>query len=280
MNRTRDTDFENFDLEDDSDHEALDSSDDDIEILLHGTPEQKRKLHKKRTDGGSSSEDDFEREMNEELDGTVKAIEKRRGSLNEAGCSTSGQSTSNDGEPPKYYDDVYFDSDEEDMVVKGDAAVKRKHMSNDELLYDPDADEEDEKWVANQRRTYLNQKASTQQGKVKPLPHSDAVLNCPACMTILCLDCQRHDVYDHQYRAMFVRNCVVDKSEFLKYPKPKPKQREKKKKKNKKSVPEPDSENDNEEDRFHPVKCEECNTVVAVYDEDEVYHFFNVLSSY
>jgi len=34
------------------------------------------------------------------------------------------------------------------------------------------------------------------------------------------------------------------------------------------------------EDLFHPVMCQVCKTEVGVYDSDEVYHFFNVLSSY
>jgi hypothetical protein len=35
-----------------------------------------------------------------------------------------------------------------------------------------------------------------------------------------------------------------------------------------------------DEECFHPVRCSVCNTEVGVYDKDEVYHFFNVLSSY
>jgi len=31
---------------------------------------------------------------------------------------------------------------------------------------------------------------------------------------------------------------------------------------------------------YHPVVCSVCNSEVAVYDADEVYHFFNVLASY
>ena len=30
---------------------------------------------------------------------------------------------------------------------------------------------------------------------------------------------------------------------------------------------------------YHPVRCSECNTEVAVFDKDEVFHFFNVLPS-
>lgn len=79
-------------------------------------------------------------------------------------------------------------------VCTGDAAKsKRKQLTNDDLLYDPNADDDDEKWIASQRKAYLSKPAAgkTKQ-KQKPLPNSDAVLNCPACMTTLCLDCQRY----------------------------------------------------------------------------------------
>ena len=70
---------------------------------------------------------------------------------------------------------------------------KLKQPSNDELLYDPDADNDDEQWVEKQRRSYLpKSQASSNREKKKPLPNSDAVLDCPACMTTLCLDCQRY----------------------------------------------------------------------------------------
>ena len=62
-------------------------------------------------------------------------------------------------------------------------------MSNDDLLYDPKLDDEDQKWVDSQRQSYLPSVPSG--SKPNKLPNSDAVLNCPACMTLLCLDCQR-----------------------------------------------------------------------------------------
>ena len=34
------------------------------------------------------------------------------------------------------------------------------------------------------------------------------------------------------------------------------------------------------EDVFQPVKCAVCDTNVAVMDQDEVFHFFNVLAGY
>ncbi|KAK3598652.1 hypothetical protein CHS0354_020410 [Potamilus streckersoni] len=265
-----DRDYDYLDLEDDSDQEKAESSDDDIDILLFGTPEQKRKLYKRSKGDKSSSEDDFEKEMNAELKSKVKAIEttrKRLGTDDDVQPGISGvDSLNKDGsteEPQKYYDDVYFDSDEEDMVAQ-------------------DLDDEDQHWVDQQKESYRVKQPESKdegQGKVKPVPSSDAVLNCPACMTTLCLDCQRHEMYMNQYRAMFVMNCVVDNTERLKFPKGSAKERKRKRKKQMVS----NSLNanlDEEEDWFNPVKCSECSTVVAVYDDDEVYHFFNVLASY
>jgi len=62
------------------------SSDDEIDILLHGTPEQKRRLchsspGQRQTNVKNDEEDEWEREMNAELNGTVREIERRRGSV-------------------------------------------------------------------------------------------------------------------------------------------------------------------------------------------------------
>ncbi|EFJ44907.1 hypothetical protein VOLCADRAFT_64139 [Volvox carteri f. nagariensis] len=64
-------------------------------------------------------------------------------------------------------------------------------------LRERSADEEDAVWADQQR-----------EGRV-----SDAVLSCPGCFTTLCIDCQRHEKYHHQYRAMFVMNCAVEAEE-------------------------------------------------------------------
>jgi len=37
---------------------------------------------------------------------------------------------------------------------------------------------------------------------------------------------------------------------------------------------------DGVDEAYHPVRCSVCNTEVGVYDRDEVYHFFNILSGY
>ncbi|CAG2234945.1 E2F-associated phosphoprotein [Mytilus edulis] len=274
MNRITDRDYDYYDFEDDSDHEPCDSSDDDIEVILHGTPEQKRKLQTKvQQRHDSSSEDDFEKEMNNELNKHIKGLVNERSSnvAETVQVSSKAQDQEKPTEQQQFYDDIYYEFRRREMVLQGDERVKRRQpvQSNDDLLYDPDLDEEDQRWVDAERQAY---QLPVPSGSKSKRQNSDAVLNCPACMTLLCLDCQGHDVYENQYRAMFVKNCRVDTSELLKQPLQK-----KKRTKKQKTL---DTTNNETEDNFHPVKCTECSTVVGVFDNDEVYHFFNVLASH
>uniref|UniRef100_A0A224YDI9 E2F associated phosphoprotein n=1 Tax=Rhipicephalus zambeziensis TaxID=60191 RepID=A0A224YDI9_9ACAR len=154
-----------------------------------------------------------------------------------------------------------------------DKDAEKSGPSNDDLFYDPEMDDEDEKWVNEQRRSCIFPNESKQEkdgGKVKPLPLSDAVLNCPGCMTLLCLDCQRHEIYNTQYRAMFVKNCVVDRKETLRCL---PSRSSARRRNLPEGVHDP-------RDLFNPVRCQVCRTEVAVYDSEEVYHFFNVIASF
>ncbi|NXU64934.1 EAPP protein, partial [Horornis vulcanius] len=262
------------------------SSEDEVDVLLHGTPDQKRKLIRECLTGESesSSDDEFQKEMEAELNTTMKTMEGKWTSPEMGTSSSTGLTGSSS--TSKYYDDIYFDSDSEDEDKKDtqDVRKNRKHqqrriLSNDELLYDPEEDSRDQEWVDSQRRGYRNQRRAPQQRQAKPaaVPNSDAVLNCPACMTTLCLDCQRHESYKTQYRAMFVMNCVVNKEEILKYRK-KVKRRSKKIK-HSKEIGSIQSDQE-EEEIYHPVLCTECSTEVAVMDKDEVFHFFNVLASH
>lgn len=76
---------------------------------------------------------------------------------------------------------------------------------------------------------------------------------------------------------MFVMNCCVVRDEVLTYmPKPDKKSR---KRKNRKSKGEQTAQTTEEPEKYNPVRCSECNTEVAVFDKDEVFHFFNVLAS-
>ena len=46
---------------------------------------------------------------------------------------------------------------------------------------------------------------------------SDAILSCPRCFNIVCMDCQQHEKYANQWRAMFVMNIGVDWNKTMIY---------------------------------------------------------------
>lgn len=93
----------------------------------------------------------------------------------------------------------------------------------------------------------------------------------------LCPSVCRHEVFANQFRAMFVLNCKIVKDEQLTYrPKPDKKAR---KRQRQRGQTEGERGEGGEMELYHPVRCNFCNTEVAVYDRDEVFHFFNVLSS-
>jgi len=56
---------------------CLFSSDDDIDVILRGTVDQQHRLMHQTVKEKSSSEDEFEKEMQSELDDKMKTIEQR-----------------------------------------------------------------------------------------------------------------------------------------------------------------------------------------------------------
>ncbi|XP_038073173.1 E2F-associated phosphoprotein-like [Patiria miniata] len=322
-------------IEEDSDQEmhGRDSSDDELDILLHGTQQQKRRLTRSLSRGSlemSSSEDEFEKEMEKELEETMRQHEQQFASAADSAASEQASgSTASNGKPSNpeshiaddFYNDIYFDSDDDETQEAPEASEseagssqkskqspgKHRVFTNDELLYDPEIDDKNQEWVDRQRGRYYpshstqgssGSQTSDQGGsedgegasKEAGIPKSDAVLNCPACLTTLCLDCQRHELYTHQYRAMFVLNCSIVRSERLTYTVPQKAGRKKwRKKQRKMQLDRVDETGEagassslsetNQKEYFHPVRCSKCNTEVAVYDNDEVFHFFNVLTS-
>jgi hypothetical protein len=74
---------------------------------------------------------------------------------------------------------------------------------------------------------------------------------------------------------MFVSNCSVIYDEVLQQPLQKTTKRKKKLK-----TEEPMQAAAADSETYHPVRCSICNTEVAMFDNDEVFHFFNVLSSH
>ncbi|XP_047467430.1 E2F-associated phosphoprotein [Mugil cephalus] len=305
MNRMiKPPDFDSYEIEEPSDEErASSSSEDELEVLLNGTSEQKKKLIREYLTGESesSSGDEFEKEMEAELSSTIKTMEGTWGPAAESsgGGGGGGGGSGGPGLPdPRMYDKIYFDSDSDEEDTPSSSTGRRRKQriipTNDELLYDPDEDDRDQAWVDARRRGYNARKRPAAALRSRPrqppaLPNSDAVLNCPACMTTLCLDCQRHEKYRTQYRAMFVMNCTVKKDEVLRYKSDQEKKERTGKKRRRRGqkteapvdeAPEPMPAGMDADEVYHPVQCSECSTEVAVFDKDEVYHFFNILTSH
>ncbi|CAH9095409.1 unnamed protein product [Cuscuta epithymum] len=140
----------------------------------------------------------------------------------------------------------------------------QKTVSDDEEIdysvkpefYDSDLDIKDESWAQKKRG-----------GRT-----SDATLSCPACFTILCLDCQRHEKIVTQYRAMFVVNCKIEDEPQLG-------SKRKRERKGGHGKPQTGSALSDKGETFKHVCCGVCSTKVGVIDEDEVYHFLNALPS-
>ncbi|XP_047594258.1 E2F-associated phosphoprotein isoform X3 [Lutra lutra] len=134
MNRLQE-DYDPYAVEEPSDEEpALSSSEDEVDVLLHGTPDQKRKLIRECLTGESesSSEDEFEKEMEAELNSTIKTMENKLSSLETGSSSGTGKVGT---ALTKYYDDIYFDSDSEDEDKTATMVLEyRGHINNSSLF--------------------------------------------------------------------------------------------------------------------------------------------------
>ena len=220
--------------------------------------------------GSDSSDDcleDFENEMQNELDRRVGLQNPRERSERTEGCDARPHSKSHAGE-----ESLPGSSSKEDC---GESKQSSNENANDEAFYDPDEDEDNERWAQRQRQKHM---FPDPVGRAQHLPNSDAILNCPGCMTVLCRDCQAHETNSGQYRAMFVFNCKIDSSTEV--PGPLVKNRAKKKRRRGERQQEPvPKEGEGDKIVFHPVHCNICQTRVGVIDSDEVYHFLCVLAS-
>ncbi|KAG0290743.1 hypothetical protein BGZ96_005815 [Linnemannia gamsii] len=164
-------------------------------------------------------------------------------------------------------------------------------ISDADLLYDPDEDDRDENWLI--KKISANRPPGCRPEDI----WTDAILSCPMCLTQLCFDCQQHEVYTHQFRAMFVEHCRVVETERLRFPNVPKKvnnsNNSKKANKSRSSLSASSqgsaaaengeaqefkpSVDDDQDAVYNPVVCEICNTKVALMDQDEVYHFFNII---
>ena len=113
---------------------------------------------------------------------------------------------------------------------------------------------------------------------------SSVAISNRTCLTLSCphIICFRHDIYKTQFRAMFVMNCYIITDEILKYETKNKSKKRRKKEGPGKLVPvdkESKDINNKELEVYNPVKCSLCDTELAVYDKNEIYHFHNVLES-
>ncbi|THD22696.1 hypothetical protein D915_006500 [Fasciola hepatica] len=84
---------------------------------------------------------------------------------------------------------------------------EQKEPSCDDLFYDETEDELNAQWISE----HLPGNSG------KP---SDAVLNCPCCMTVLTVSCRRHAKFRTKYSSKFPVHCIVDEACALSNPKP------------------------------------------------------------
>ena len=165
-------------------------------------------------------------------------------------------------------------------------------MKRDDL-YDANMDDENEAWVYNHRRGGVEESVKIQTPKESGQPattttkleeavllkprNSDAVLSCPCCFEIVCMDCQQHERYLNQYRAMFVMNIGVDWKHELVY------SEQQKGLIDKPTAVGPTNHVPSEQENsqvYYSVHCASCQTQVAALDmKEEIYHFFGCLSS-
>jgi hypothetical protein len=132
--------------------------------------------------------------------------------------SASGESDHNDDD----------DSSSADNDALFPPAAESEQDAGDEL-YDPHGDEENEAFVYKHMRCGLpetvqvrnaaqkNNREETKRLQALKPRHSDAVLSCPCCFEIVCMDCQQHDRHANQFRAMFVMNVAVHWDHVLTY---------------------------------------------------------------
>ncbi|CAF3347811.1 unnamed protein product [Rotaria socialis] len=268
------------------DHVNSDSSDDEFDRPLRAFIEKtmSQGANKKDSSSTSTTSNTFANEMEDELDQIYQNFIKR-------GTFELPISTQKTQEVKKIVvnEKNEDDSDDEDDE-KNEAVVNKddEEKINDDLLYDPDEEEEDEKWMTKER---LKSRGVNEIEKLdaSALGPTDAVLNCPGCMVLVCHDCQRHETNRNQYRAMFVFNCAIDENRPVHVTVANSQKSSKRKKKNSNKRFKTDDplaisdaqEAENEHDILRPVLCSECGTELGAYEpKEELYHFSNVLVSH
>lgn len=196
----------------------------------------------------------------------------------------------------------------EDYPVASTAGAENSAYNNGEDN-DPDGDSNNSGYNAiqnndhtqdekrNRVQLHRRQRPRRQVTQVYKPRSSDAVLSCPCCFNIVCMDCQRHRRYMNQFRAMFVMGVVVDWNNTLVYDDinrvlvPKvgyleeeyqlQQEQQESNKTNRHGTSFEAVKNNGyrtKSEGYYSVECTTCRTQVAALDmTDEVYHFFGCL---
>lgn len=110
------------------------------------------------------------------------------------------------------------DTDTAEGGLDGDATNKNSHASSSSnQQQQTPTSSSTSKSTSTTPQTQNNSQQQLQQARLLRPRTSDAILSCPRCFTIVCMDCQQHDRYVNQYRAMFVMNIGVDWSKRMVY---------------------------------------------------------------
>jgi hypothetical protein len=120
-------------------------------------------------------------------------------------------------------------------------------------FYDATADDRNETWVNKMRSGH----------------RSDAILSCPLCFSTVCVDCQQHERYGNQFRAMFVLNCRVNTEQIVR---PQGETA---------TTPATARAQQAGDENYNPVCCTVCGTEIGLRElpPSGVYHLFNVVAS-
>ena len=181
-----------------SDDEGIDKS---LEYFKAKVLKSQKSMAKSESEVKKDFVNDFENEMDQELD---KLVEKKSqtysGRLNitrEEGKVVESEN--------KRVDVEEEDTDSEAELETGVRTTKKRpNFTNDELFYDPDMDRLDENWINKQRGTcqkksilkkesdFTDTASASASNANYTDARTDAILNCPCCMTLLCMDCQRY----------------------------------------------------------------------------------------
>lgn len=187
----------------------------------------------------------FEHLMNEELDAIFQNY-----------AEPSSRSGKNNRKTKELK--VHFEAPQ----INEPASTRNVESCDSDLYFDTNEDTVNSEWVAE----------NLPGGDSKT---SDAVLNCPCCMSLLSVSCVRHPYYKTEYKSEFPINCSIDASKFIE-----PRKLVKPYRKIGKAI-HTDASKQLESEGSHAVLCQICGLQVGIKDiKTNLVTFNNILASH